>query len=150
MFMTTRKVFIAIFRQGVPLISPHHDTELSPCSTLKLGKQRKNLQVLIVINVLKEIAEYQVWGQREKASAFERKFARKELKRKLKDLQDKKELKKVVDEEFSFIDFEKKKMKNCGESISFLAKSKEEFVKAVLTFFEVECRFKIDDCGTNY
>ena len=53
-------------------------------------------------------------------------------------------------EEFSFIDFEKKKMKNCGESISFLAKSKEEFVKAVLTFFEVECRFKIDDCGTNY
>ena len=93
---------------------------------------RNLINLLAVINVLKEISDYQEWGQREKASAFERKYARQILKTKLENLEDPKNMEKIIDKEFSFIDFEQKKMKNCGEKISFLPSTKKEFVKLVM------------------
>ena len=45
-------------------------------------EQREGMQNVIhlvaVINVLKYIAKYQKWGQKEKATAFERKIARRD------------------------------------------------------------------------
>jgi len=74
----------------------------------------------------------QKWGQKEKACAFERKYARKILKRNLEKLNDKKKIEKVVEDEFAFIDFENKIMKNCGEKIAFLPNSREAFIKEVI------------------
>ena len=50
----------------------------------KMKDCRNIINLIAVIGVLKIIAQYQKWGQLEKASAFERKYAKKQLKRRLK------------------------------------------------------------------
>ena len=51
---------------------------------------------------------YQKQGQRQKASAFERKAAVNKLKNEIKNLDDGNKIEKIVDEKFGFVDFEKK------------------------------------------
>ena len=100
---------------------------------IKQMKDMRNLINLVaVINVLTYIAEYRKWGQKEKASAFERKIARLDLKLKLGFLNDRKVVERVIDEKFDFIDFEKMKMKNCGESFTFVCKSKKDLIDKIL------------------
>ena len=57
-------------------------------------------------DVLKHIAAYQKWGQKEKASAAERKHARKVLRLLFQELKDRKKVEKIIDEKFKFrLDF---------------------------------------------
>ena len=74
----------------------------------KMKDFRNVINLIAVINVFGIIADYQRWGQKEKASAFERKYARKLLRMKMKELDDRAKIEKIVEEKFSFIDFEKK------------------------------------------
>ena len=98
----------------------------------KMKDCRNIINLIAVIGVLKIIAQYQKWGQLEEASVFERKYAKKQLKRRLKLIHDKREIKKVIDEKFSFFDFEKKKMKHCGLSLKFVPRSRNELISQVL------------------
>ena len=74
------------------------------------------INIIAVINVFGIIADHQRWGQKEKASAFERKYARKLLRMKMKELDDRAKIEKIIEEKFSFIDFEKNDEK-CGSEI---------------------------------
>ena len=46
---------------------------------------RNYMNLIALIAFLEIVAEYRIWGQWEKASPFERKFARKQLKREFGD-----------------------------------------------------------------
>ena len=90
------------------------------------------INLIAVINVLEIIAIYQKWGQREKASAFERKVAINKLKNEIKNLDDRNKIEKIVDEKFAFVDFDKKMMRNCGENFMHVPKSKTKFIDSIL------------------
>ena len=75
----------------------------------KMKDCRNVINLIAVIGVLENIAKYQKWGQLEKASAFERKHAKKDLELRLKLTYDKKGIQKVIDEKFSFLIFKRKK-----------------------------------------
>ena len=93
---------------------------------------RNLINLVAVINVLEYIAKYQKWCQKEKASAFERKIARRNLKVGLGFLDDRKVVQQIIEEKFAFIDFETNQMKNCEESFTYVCKSKKEFIDQIL------------------
>ena len=93
---------------------------------------RNIINLVAVISVLEVISVYQKWGQLEKASAFERKTARRQLAREMKNLDDKAKVKKVVTEKLAFIDFEKKKMKNSEKKLTFVPNSQSELIKLIM------------------
>ena len=91
----------------------------------KMRDMRNYMNLISLIAFLKIVADYQLWGQREKVSAFERKRARIHLKTQLDDLKDKKTAEKRVRDAFARIDLEemmmkksKIKMTHCPQSIS--------------------------------
>ena len=81
----------------------------------KLYKHMKDGRVLMnlmaAINVLEIISDYQKWGQREKACAFERKIAMMHLETEFASLNTKDKVVKMMKEHFEWIDFESGWMK---------------------------------------
>ena len=63
------------------------------------------LNFMAAINVLKIISDYQKWGQREKASAFERKIAINRLETKFKSLSSKVRVENHINEYFDCLNF---------------------------------------------
>jgi len=86
-----------------------------------------NLQALIAF--LEHVAKSQKCVQREKASAFERKRARKQLEINLKQLNDEKRIEKNFRRAFEKIDLKKKIMKNSGINLRFCPGKFSEMVK---------------------
>ena len=68
----------------------------------------------------------------EKASAFERMYARKQLKIEAQSLEDDLTAKDMIEKHFSFIDFAEKKIKNSGIILSYLPDSKEKLTETIV------------------
>ena len=90
------------------------------------------LNLIATVNVLELISKYQKWGQREKASAFERKMAIRKLRQKMKSLTSDEKVKKLMGEEFGFINFKTgfAKIGDLNEKISHLAGMTERKIVA--------------------
>ena len=94
--------------------------KLLPTSHIKYFLQLDKQAFPVGQAVLGVIASYQKWGQTEKASAFERKITIEKLKLDLKNLDDRNAIKNIMKKKFSFIDFEKKMMKNSNETFTHI------------------------------
>ena len=95
------------------------DPSVKPKMKIKHRKQynrmkdgRNLLNLVSLGRVLETISQYQTWGQLEKSSAFERKFARKQLASKMKSLTNRDQTARAVEKYLHFVDFEEKQMKN--------------------------------------
>ena len=75
--------------------------------------------------------KYQIWGQTEKASAFERKFAREKLKIDCDLLKDKTSAKQVVEKYLNFIDFETKTMKEATIQLTHFPSNKDAVINYI-------------------
>ena len=101
-------------------------------SLFKRLKDSRNMHSLCALtNVLEEIAKYQKWAQNEKSSAFERKYQRNKLERKLNSKNDEQKIKAFVEEKLEYMDFENSKMKNSEIEMSY-AQNKEETIQTIL------------------
>ena len=100
---------------------------------------RNLINLIAAVNVLAIISDYQKWGQLEKASAFERKFAVARLKQKLKCLKETHKAKKIINDHFNFIDFVAKKVTvgNLHVEIGWLPNSKTALIKKVSDLSDV-------------
>ena len=94
---------------------------------VKRMKDGRNFRTMIAyVEVLKEISKYQKWGQLEKASAFERKYAIKSLEKSLKALEDELALKSRIDKYMEMVDLKTGKLKNCKIKMSFMTTMTEK------------------------
>ena len=95
---------------------------------------RNIINLIATVNVLEIISDYQKWGQLEKASVFERKFAVARLKQKLKCLKETHKAKKTIDDHINFIDLVEKKVTvgNLDVKIGWLPNSKTALIMKVV------------------
>lgn len=116
-----------------------NDTSVKPKMRAKLRNlynrcrdQRNLLNLVALSNVVQEIAKYQKWAQKEKASAFERKYKRNELERNLNKINNLKAVEKSVEKYCKFVDWENNQMKKSKIQMTH-AKTKEKAIKHILT-----------------
>ena len=84
----------------------------------QMADMRNIVNINALVNVLEFVADYQLWGQRMKASAFERKYAREKLQVEMKKLEDVQTCYKNLEKYFDFLDLRKKVFKKSGIVIS--------------------------------
>ena len=95
-------------------------------------KDMRNVMNLAALtNCLEKIGSYQIWGQTEKASAFERKFAREKLKINCDLLKDKTSAEQVVEKYLNFIDFETKTMKGATIQLTHFPSNKDAVINYI-------------------
>jgi len=85
-------------------------------------KDYRNFENMIAYNIfLKEVAEYQKWGQLERASAFERKHQMKKLRIQIENLKRIESIKILSKKGLDMIDFQNKCLKNSKIKLSYFS-----------------------------
>jgi len=103
-------------------------------SRLKMKDMRNYMNLLGLIAVLNLIAEYQLWGQREKSSAFERKYARKLLKWKSSSLKDEKATEIRVKKMVKKFDLKEGVLKQIGIRLSHCPKTENRLSRECIKY----------------
>ena len=99
---------------------------------VKRMKDGRNFRTLIAyVTILKEISEYQKWGQLEKASAFERKQEIEKLGRRIEILRDETRLKLLTEKYIEMVDLNTEKLKNCKIKMSYMKMTQKQIRKDI-------------------
>ena len=99
---------------------------------VKRMKDGRNFRTLIAyVTILKEISEYQKWGQLEKASAFERKQEIEKLGRRIEILRDETRLKLLTEKYIEMVDLNTQKLKNCKIKMSYMKMTQKQIRKDI-------------------